>query len=367
MRNIATRIGAFLKEEMPVYFNSTEKKSLFTQLGELKKLYNYYHSLPYHYIKHGLFLQAFSGDILDYVPLELLHRYRDKTNPKSDYNKVINKELFSKLLADASIRVVRNFAIIRRDGSIALPNGEALFFEQLLEILRQAGAKGFFLKPTHGGGGLGHYTAKLVGKTLVVNGNIIGDDEELTARLFSKLTTRVNSYLIQPLIRQHPILNKINSSSVNTVRIDTFVQNDNTVVHNAAVLRIGSGSECTDNWGSGGLVCNIDLETGELAEIAVTKAKYGRHTFTSHPVTGIVFRGVHLPFWEETKSLVSSAAEAMRPLRSLGWDVAIMEDGPIIIEANQDYDIFMLQDRLGGLRKTSLAQHALLDSRINPL
>lgn len=38
--------------------------------------------------------------------------------------------------------------------------------------------------------------------------------------------------------------------------------------------------------------------------------------------------------WEEAFALVRGAAPHFLPLRTLGWDIAITPDGPMIIEAN---------------------------------
>ena len=75
-----------------------------------------------------------------------------------------------------------------------------------------------------------------------------------------------------------------------------------------------------------------------------------------HPQTGFVFEGAILPFWDELKELVGRAARALVPLRALGWDIAICPDGPRVVEANQHYDIFLMQELSGGLRETPIGQ-----------
>jgi hypothetical protein len=53
-------------------------------------------------------------------------------------------------------------------------------------------------------------------------------------------------------------------------------------------------------------------------------------------------------------------------LRSLGWDVALTSDGPLLIEVNHDYDIFLSQYACGGYRETPFGQ-ALLRSKSGPI
>jgi hypothetical protein len=167
--------------------------------------------------------------------------------------------------------------------------------------------------------------------------------------LFSKSSH--DEFIIQPGIIQHELLNRINPSSVNTIRIDTLIVGDD-VVHNAALLRMSNGYTCTDNWAKGGVVVSVDLDTGMLDDVGRTKAKFGRLHMHEHPLTRFCFGGTQLPFWSQVKKLVRCGALVLRPLTFLGWDVAIGADGPILVEANHDFDIFMSQDAARGLRKT---------------
>lgn len=62
-----------------------------------------------------------------------------------------------------------------------------------------------------------------------------------------------------------------------------------------------------------------------------------------HPATGATIVGVQLPYWPEVLALVTKAHESIDNLHTVGWDVAILESGPVIVEANWRYDIDILQ------------------------
>ena len=94
----------------------------------------------------------------------------------------------------------------------------------------------------------------------------------------------------------------------------------------------------------------MDIASGRLGRAGKSKRKYGSVLAERHPQTGFVFEGAILPFWDELKELVGRAARALVPLRALGWDIAICPDGPRVVEANQHYDIFLMQELSGGLR-----------------
>ena len=97
--------------------------------------------------------------------------------------------------------------------------------------------------------------------------------------------TPSSEYLVQPVIVQHPLLASLAGTSVNTVRIDTYLTGD-TVHFNKAVLRVGNGIACTDNWASGGLIVKIDLDTGTLRGNGKIKSKFGKGEFSNHPRSG---------------------------------------------------------------------------------
>src|SRR5262249_2075648 len=98
--------------------------------------------------------------------------------------------------------------------------------------------------------------------------------QRLHERLWREGVTPSSEYRVQPIVIQHPLLASLASTSVNTVRIDTYLAGD-TVHFNKAVLRVGNGIACTDNWASGGLIVKIDLETGMLRGAGKIKSKFG--------------------------------------------------------------------------------------------
>jgi hypothetical protein len=53
----------------------------------------------------------------------------------------------------------------------------------------------------------------------------------------------------------------------------------------------------------------------------------------------ITFENFEIPLFEQAKELVLKAAACMPGLRLVGWDVALGESGPVLVEGNSDYDI----------------------------
>jgi hypothetical protein len=55
-------------------------------------------------------------------------------------------------------------------------------------------------------------------------------------------------------------------------------------------------------------------------------------------MTGASFAEFRVPFIEDVRDLVTRAALAFTPLRTIGWDVAITDAGPSLIEGNVTWD-----------------------------
>jgi hypothetical protein len=140
--------------------------------------------------------------------------------------------------------------------------------------------------------------------------------------------------LLEDVIKQHPIMNALNSSSVNSIRIVT-VQNDMQVDILSAVLRIGVGKH-VDNFSAGGIACPIDIKTGTVYKPAVKKTE--REKYEKHPITNTPIVGFKIPFWEEVKDVVREASQIVPQVRTVGWDIAISESGPVIIEGNDNWN-----------------------------
>ena len=142
--------------------------------------------------------------------------------------------------------------------------------------------------------------------------------------------------ILEGFVDQHHDLKALNPASVNTLRVVTVSRSlDGDPAHKDyfnvcyAALRIGRGGSVVDNASSGGLISGIDLETGQLITDAVSTSG---DMYTHHPDTGVCFKGFKIPMFKEALELVKEAGMLIDGYT--GWDVAISEDGPVLIEAN---------------------------------
>lgn len=144
--------------------------------------------------------------------------------------------------------------------------------------------------------------------------------------------------VVEQYVVQHPEVSKLSPSSVNTIRVVTVSSNTQQVTPDGkmmdiayAALRIGGGKSIVDNFHSGGMVAAIDLETGELVTDA---ADMEGNVFEKHPATGTVIKGFKIPYFAEVLELVKDACVKNKVEGYLGWDIAVTENGPVLIEVN---------------------------------
>ena len=140
-------------------------------------------------------------------------------------------------------------------------------------------------------------------------------------------------------------MNVLCPTSVNTIRMMTL--NDRGTPRLLwAGLRVGNGVNAVDNFHAEGMGVKIDLETGKLVGKGINKDNVA---FDTHPTTGVVFDGFQIPCFQEAKEMVLKAALESDKILVVGWDVAISETGPVVIEGNRrpGFDLVQVLDDRG--------------------
>lgn len=142
--------------------------------------------------------------------------------------------------------------------------------------------------------------------------------------------------LIEGFINQHPEMKTLSVNAVNTIRVVTVYTNEdfpgvekNKVNFLYTGLRMGKGDSYVDNMHSGGLIAGVNLETGI---VETNGTNYRNEVFEKHPDTGVVLKGFQIPYFKELKALVQEAGDGI--CAYLGWDIAISETGPVVVEVN---------------------------------
>lgn len=141
--------------------------------------------------------------------------------------------------------------------------------------------------------------------------------------------------LVEGFVEQHPDLQALSPSGVNTVRIFTLIDDRGEYKILGCRLRISVDSP-VDNLAAGNLAAPIDESSGIVSGPGVY-ADITREPEDVHPVTGTSIKGFRVPYWPETLDLVERASRRHTENRSIGWDVVITPAGPGLIEGNHDW------------------------------
>ena len=132
-------------------------------------------------------------------------------------------------------------------------------------------------------------------------------------------------------------MNKLFPTSVNTLRIVTAYKNKKCTVLFRAI-RIGNGNNVVDNFNHGGMYSVVN-EKGIIYKPAIDKKG---NIFVEHPVTNTKIEGFQIPYFKEAIKMVKDASKVVPQVGLVGWDIAITNKGPVMIEGNQlpGYDIY---------------------------
>lgn len=199
--------------------------------------------------------------------------------------------------------------------------------EEVLKFMKKH--KTFMAKPVTGTCGKG------IEKINIKDYNSLDD-------IYLYLTREGMNFELEELIIQCDAVNEIYAGSINTVRIVTILDDDNTPHVICAYFRIGNG-KYVDNFNSGGMVAPVDEETGTVIDKAIDKQK---NLYENHPATGTLIKGFKFPDWDKAVKMVKKASFKVPEMRYIGWDVCFSIKGPVLVEGNEypGHDIYQLPE-----------------------
>lgn len=185
-----------------------------------------------------------------------------------------------------------------------------------------------------------------VHKLSVVNKELFIDNSSASV---INLKRYINHDLVvmQKTVIQHPVMSTLSKSSVNTIRMIT-IHNGREAENLISYLRMGIGDSLVDNISHGGLGCGIHAD-GTLFETAISDTGFYVQ-IKNHPTTGTLFGEIKIPFFKEASEMVTNMHNIYHCFFIIGWDIAITESGPVVIEGNPVGSLIFEQKIFGGLR-----------------
>lgn len=291
------------------------------------------------------------------ISREDLYDLQLRFNPPA-YNYVTeDKVVFYLFCRSAGIRIPELYAVFDPALGWTVDDTTLSGREDWLRYFAEAAPDTFVIKPALGvhGMALGAYRRTAGGFVDSAGKRYMAGD----LYDFMAANADFDRFVIQERLKNHPELLRISGAeAVQTVRAITLVREGTAPALVLAVQKIVKGPGLADNfrWGrTGNMVAGVDLASGTLERIVTGAPRgVGLREVERHPVTGVVLKGYQLPFWDELRGLVIDAARKMLPIRTVGWDVALTPDGPVIVEGNMWWhpDHHNALRQLGGFAKT---------------
>lgn len=146
--------------------------------------------------------------------------------------------------------------------------------------------------------------------------------------------------ICEEFLQQHHLMAELNPSSVNTLRVVTILYEGKVEIVSAALKTGGSADAFIDNMHGGGIGAQIDIESGIVTTFGTD---YNFNTYIYHPVTGKQFIGFNIPHWDKVREFVIKGHLQIPQCLIYGWDIAITEEGPELIEVNNSPGPMLMQ------------------------
>lgn len=198
----------------------------------------------------------------------------------------------------------------------------------LCDVFAANGDAPLFLKPVKGVASTGvrlllHVSAEDV---------TTHDGSQMPTDLLFSEVVEGDDYLVQEVMTNHDVIAKL-SSHLATVRCFNFVL-DGEVQVASCLMKLCAPDNIADNfWRKGNMLAGIDTHSGAITHV-IRGSGFDREELDRNPWSGAVFSGVELPHWHELRQLNKKCALMYPGLLFSSTDIAITNDGPVVIEVN---------------------------------
>ena len=332
------------------FYPNMKRKKFITRLFDNYRWVFRYHRPNTFYNRFGLDIKNFRK-MKDYLDFGYVKKDRAKVHHKGHALEKVrkdnintrysiiadNKQVFYSYVGEMFPKNVPNTVFAFQEKKVIQPYSDKIDTKQAFDNLPDGR---YICKPTVGSHGDLIVAVTKKGKRLTFSDPEVNIDTLIEA-------SDEKPVLVQEFLKQHEQLNKLNPNTVNTLRIISTHWNEKVHIL-AAMVRIGSfEGAIVDNADAGGTFVAIDTKKGKLEKYGYF---YNKPRTEKHPVTGLVYEGFEIPYWEETVKLIKKLHPIIFGFATIGWDIAITEDGPVIVEINWNYSLKGIQVCNGGLK-----------------
>ena len=351
IQRIKTSVGTFRQlvgnPEAQTYYPGQKRKSKKKIILENLSWLLRHREINHFYYLYGFDREGFDRPA-DYFPEQVFCRIRDNANAcyqigdhRARYICMLqDKFVFGQYLTALGFPTPPILGLCDAQGIMWMTTGR----QESWQALPSHDPLDGFLKDTLGRCGKAVFPLHVANKTIYLSGKAIFPNE-LQKRIDGK-------YIIQQRIYQHTEVNRMYPHSINTIRFITLRKGDEIILA-SGTFRMGAGGNQFDNWAGGGIGVGLDVKTGNLHAEGTFRLGFGGRV-KAHPETGVVFSDYKIPYYQESAELVRCLHTFFYGVHSIGWDIAITETGPVVIEGNNSWDIAFQQFHDDKIKQTFL-------------
>lgn len=160
---------------------------------------------------------------------------------------------------------------------------------------------------------------------------------------FKYLLRNGKGWIIEEIIDQDTAMAEWNKSSVNTVRIPSFINSEGFHILKP-FFRTGRSGQIVDNAACGGIFAVIDEKSGVIITDGFDELG---EMYIIHPDSHLRYKGWVVPRWEELILLAKSVHEKLPNHSYIGWDFALTSKGWVLIEGDWGQFLSEIADHEG--------------------
>ncbi|MEN0066672.1 MAG: sugar-transfer associated ATP-grasp domain-containing protein [Myxococcota bacterium] len=209
--------------------------------------------------------------------------------------------------------------------------------EEVAGFLRDGATYPFFAKPVSGVRSEGIHLVRdfdSAADTVEFQDGTTEPVVEFAERLWkTEGQSKGDGVLLQEVLVPHPELARLTGPAISGFRVLVVINDEGPKVIGAMWKVIGGDAIADNTWRPDALLAAIDLDSGKVTRAVQAQGTPGEEV-THHPVTGEALVGAQIPHWSDVISLCETYAPMATKVRFQGWDIAICEGGPVVIEVN---------------------------------
>jgi len=330
----------FAESYWPAFFYyKEERKSNLIVLKELIYLFFKFKCLPFHYFRYSLYRKKFTFDrVLEFYP-ETLFYYKDLPKINSNYVLLDDKNIFESIIKGSELSYPQTILKKKNGSSFDSNNNFITSDEDLKFVLNLCKSNKIFAKPaSYSSGGKGILLIEKINNCWRIDGEIFTK---------STLDNLVEDWIFQEGVTNCKQIAQIHNKSVNSFRVLTVYKKGIGAKVIYVSLKLGTSNSYTDNAHTGGLYVGVDYYTGQLTSTGYDE---NLNEYNMHPNHDIPFKDIKIKNIQKVVEYAEKVGNIFSDLAVVGWDIALTDEGPSILEGNSSSGLTIFQRPFNGLK-----------------